>query len=389
MNSLYSEGATYKFSIKDNKTTEYQEKSSQPGIEYTYLSLQQNKEYYIKVEVISKNGKNAIKEVVWTTGKMQLAEGNLFINEEIWNLDTHKARVQITKSSELPNSLNIQYSINGTEETLKDNKNWILGDTITGLSHGDIVYARLWDGTNSSNPISKSIVDTINPSNATIVLNNESTETSLAVTATVTHIDNESGVATSNSKWMINTTSSELGTNKSSYTEGTFSKNAEKIPLNIATTGIYYLHVLTTDNVGHSIETIKGPIIVEAKYHVHTGSSSSSGGCYTAPIYHSHSSSCPTTKCGRSCNIYVSTNTVNCPGCKTAVQERKTYKCSLGHYLTTSSGSCSNCGLKSAANYGDACKINIYSCNLSGKVVGYNTACGKNETTQEGYTVNY
>src|SRR5699024_7043743 len=85
--------------------------------------------------------------------------------------------------------------------------------TVTGLSHNSIVYARLLDNANNAgSQASVTVLDGINPSTPIISLGTTSTTTGASITATVTHTDNQSGVATTSCKYIFNTTSGTLGT---------------------------------------------------------------------------------------------------------------------------------------------------------------------------------
>ena len=127
----------------------------------------------------------------------------------------------------------------------------------------------------------------------------------ISLVATVNHKEVSENIDVSNCKYILNTQSTKLGTDASNYT-GSFTSSEEDIPLSISTAETYYLHILTKTSEGNSIETISKPITITSAthshtdtcynpvYHVHTGSSSTGGGCYTAPVYHTHTSSCRT-----------------------------------------------------------------------------------------------
>ena len=83
-----------------------------------------------------------------------------------------------------------------------------------------------------------------------------------SATATITHIDNESGVDILNSKWECNKSSDEIGIEASSYTN-TFSSNNEEINLNLTEGGTYYLHVLTVDKAGNKQEKVSEAIEIK------------------------------------------------------------------------------------------------------------------------------
>ena len=106
-------------------------------------------------------------------------------------------------------------------------------------------------------------VENIILSEATIILNSTATDIENSITATVTHIDNQIGININNCKYVYNTTASEIGTNQASYKGGTFSSNPQTISLSTTTSGTYYLHVLSVDNVGNKKETISNALTVQ------------------------------------------------------------------------------------------------------------------------------
>ena len=126
-------------------------------------------------------------------------------------------------------------------------------------------YAKDGSGNVGVTSIKISTIDRTAPS-ANISLNSTTATTDGSVTATVTHSDTGgSGVKISGSKWVLNTTSGNIGTNASSYTGGTFSSNPQSITLKATTIGNYYLHVLTVDNAGNAKETISDRIEIIGK----------------------------------------------------------------------------------------------------------------------------
>ena len=187
-----------------------------------------------------------------------IPEGTITIGEAQWQ-ENGTANVSITSSE---SKYIIQYQINGTDE-----KSWltISGGVVTGVNHGDTVYARLTDGEQYSEIQNKKIEDTTVPEKANIEINPESVIIGENITAKVTHIDRESGVNISQSKWVLTQSAEEIGTGSdviSQYT-GSFTTNSETITLNSGTTGTYYLHVLTTDVAGNKTETVSNAITVK------------------------------------------------------------------------------------------------------------------------------
>ena len=171
-------------------------------------------------------------------------------------------------------------------------------------------------------------------------------------------------------RYVINTIAEEIGTENDVYTEQILNGN---INITLEELNSYYIHTLTTNRYGRKQETVKGPIQITANYHTHIGDSTSGGGCYETPIYHSHVSSCYTsTKCPGTWRIISGPNEVN-------------------DYLYR----CSSCGASSWSTGGQgtwACdrKVSTLTCKISTSTIeGYNLSCGKEETTVEKYIINY
>ena len=126
-------------------------------------------------------------------------------------------------------------------------------------------YAKDGSGNVGVTSIKISTIDRTAPS-ANISLNSTTATTDGSVIATVTHSDTGgSGVKISGAKWVLNTTSGNIGTNASSYNGGTFSSNPQSITLKATTIGNYYLHVLTVDNAGNAKETISDAICISTR----------------------------------------------------------------------------------------------------------------------------
>ena len=208
------------------------------------------------------------------------------------------------------------------------------------------------------------IKDTVVPESAIITISGTTTQTTLPIklNAKVTHTDNESEIAIASCKYVINTSSSEIGTTASSYTGGTFSSNGENITISSNAMGEWYLHVLSVDNAGNAKETIKGPIIVGANYHTHTGNSSSGGGCYVG-------------------------KTTRCTGENIVIQAIREGNLSKAYFTTR----CNKCGNTIAGQLGTNYAYIGQACGTCGKIIqsGYVLNCGKTETTIESYTITY
>ena len=252
-----NEEGELKIYIKSEDDADYTLEKTATGeeakkLEYTFSGLEQNKIYSIKIVATAKNGQ--VKEYVRDIKLGSIPDGeNLIVFTPVtWS--NEKASTTI---SSIETGYTIQYQINSTSES-----GWETGTNVTGLVHGDKLYARFWNGTHGGKATVKDILDEIDPS-ADIDLSSTNIATEGSITAIVTHTDNESGINISSCKWVYNTISSEIGTDESSYTGGTFSSNPQTITLNAKTAGTYYLHVLTTDVAGRSKETISEKIEVK------------------------------------------------------------------------------------------------------------------------------
>ena len=213
--------------------------------------LEQNVVYNIKIVAENENGRTE-KVVNETTG--ELKEGTISQKgETIWSNGTASIELETTETG-----VTIQYQIDTMDEE------WLNYEgAITGLNHGQTVYAVITDGSNQSGYTSIDILDEENPQEATINLSGTSSNTTGNITATVTHIDNESGVAIEDCRWVYTTNPSLIGTEISNYpSENTFSSNGQQIILKATTSGTYYLHVLTVDKAGNKTETISQGITV-------------------------------------------------------------------------------------------------------------------------------
>ena len=247
-----AEGATYTYYYKKDGEVSWKKAEEIKEKTYTFSGLESNVIYNIKVRV-EKDGKAVEKEVSTITG--ELPDGALPFSPVEWK--NGQASTTITTSE---TGYTLQYQIG--EITEGSWTNTTSGSVIGNLQHGQIVYGRLFDGTNGSKTANIDVQDEIEPQQATISLSGTSTNTEGSITATVTLTDNESGVNTTASKWGYNTTAGAIGENESSYTGGNFS-SGQTITLKATTAGTYYLHVLTVDNAGNKKETISNAVTVE------------------------------------------------------------------------------------------------------------------------------
>lgn len=183
---------------------------------------------------------------------IDLSSGNITASSPSWDATSHTASVTLSTET----GMQIQWQKGGIDGTWKTSEAGKSSVIVTGLQHGDNLYARLYDGTNAGDEAYVKIKDGTLPTTATIVLGATTANTEENVTAKVTHNDGQSGPKIQECKWVYNTTSGNIGTEASSYTGGTFSSNGQTINLKATTSGTYYLHVLTVDMAGNAFETV-------------------------------------------------------------------------------------------------------------------------------------
>ena len=255
--------ATYKYYIKKSTDETYQiePNATEANSTYTFTNLGDNTKYDIKVEVADRAGKTGIGEAKEIQTLITIPDANeegiINVSDPQWSNGT--ANVTVTKGENVDGSLYIEYKREGDDDytRLED------GETIDDLQVGDKIYIHLTDGTRDGTDKEVEIKDT-NPPTAQIKLSATTTDTNGSITATVTQTDNESGININQTKYVYNTTATEIGTNDISYTGGTFNKTQQDIILNSTVAGTYYLHVLSVDNAGNKKETISGAVTVSA-----------------------------------------------------------------------------------------------------------------------------
>lgn len=191
------------------------------------------------------------------------------------------------------------------------------------------------------------------PDEITITMTGEKEQTTLPIKLTANI--NVNGQDATSGKYVINTTAEELGVEDNAYTEQITAGN---VNVTLEQANNYYIHTLTTDKFGRKQETIKGPITITAKYHTHTGSSSSGGGCYTS--YHAATKE----KCGHW-------------DCVSNVGGTVKYKCTkCGQQVTQYNVDTNGSGWGMGDHYKE---ISAY----------YSKGCGKDASTIEKYTIEY
>lgn len=213
------------------------------------------------------------------------------------------------------------------------------------------------------------------PDEVTITITGEKEQENLPVTLNVNvKINGEDATL---GKYIINTNADELGTEDSVYTEQISNSNIE---IKLEEVNSYYIHTLTLDKYGRKQETIKGPIQVTTKYHKHTGDDSLGGGCYTKETKEKITTTC-------------SHKTVS-----SKLYPKGTFSGYYSYIFKYGAGSESSCtytpsDVRIDTGYADGRDIGDVTYRheiITGeKVVGYELACGKTETTIENYTISY
>lgn len=186
-----AEHPIYTYYIKEEGTDDstYVQKCKDKNDIFTFTNLKPNTKYRIRVEIQDIAGNiGASEEVIEIKGEKVpdgTSAGSILFSRLTWNSGT--AEVTISTNTEYT----IEYQINSI------NGSWTKGSTpkanvnVTGLKHGDIIYARLTDGTSSGSYATLIVVDTIKPN---IELNLEAKNET--ITATANAEDLESGLAT-------------------------------------------------------------------------------------------------------------------------------------------------------------------------------------------------
>ena len=246
-----AEGASnFKYSIK-KQGEEYGTAEEKSETRHIFSGLTQGGIYTIKVEA-TKEGEQQIVEKPVQVGEIPLA-----IDGDIRWTGNGQAEVRIYTNE---TGYQLEWQKNGISEgSWTREASGVKEKTITGLVNGDIIYARLYDGTSSGKNANIEVRDDIDPT-ATIKLSGTAVEIGKPLTAEVAQTDNESGINISQTKWVLNKEAGNIGTEASKYTGGTFTRTPETITLLTTAGGTYYLHVLTVDNAGNKKEVISEKI---------------------------------------------------------------------------------------------------------------------------------
>lgn len=217
----------YNFYIKEDIDEEYilMEENNKTG-EKIYSGLSQNKTYYLKIEAVNDNGKAQIEVTRTTSQIIELVEAEVESNIEpkVWTNGNVKTTIKINTNKDIKN-YRIQYSQTDKELTTEELKNVKWKEyTNEGIisTKNEIIYTRLYDGTNATSYMSRkiTIIDKIKP-----VINDMSVTTN---SITISGTDDLSGIV----GYVVSTSNTEPKTFSKSNNTKTFSKKEEGLMQN-------------------------------------------------------------------------------------------------------------------------------------------------------------
>ena len=181
------DNAEYTYSYKKTEESDWIEAGTDSSNTFTFSDLENNTSYDIKVTVTT--GNTTIEKTITVqlgTGVIEIPDGTITFGQATWQGDgTARMEISTTESG-----YTLQYQIGGTSGE------WTTitsGQSITGLKHGDTVYAKITDGVNDSEIQQTTIEDKGVPTvNVTSTSN-----TSNSISVSVSAVDKESGMSDS------------------------------------------------------------------------------------------------------------------------------------------------------------------------------------------------
>ena len=263
------ETPTYTYYIKKSTESIYEEKASNNTSSHIFTDLTQETTYDIKVEVAGDNaGNTGTGTAQATTRKVTsgLEQGAITFGSTTWS--NNQASVTVNTNT----SYTIEYQVNSIDGAWTTIEN---RGTVSGLNHGDTVYARLTDGINAGQHASASIIDGIAPTINSFTVTSANT-TSIAVSTTA--IDNESGIYSYTFQYKTSTASDYTTAKTTITTNGTCTYTYTGLADNTT----YNLRVIVTDkaNKTSNRETTQttvnanvAPVIATAAYNSKTTNS--------------------------------------------------------------------------------------------------------------------
>ncbi len=149
----------YAISMKNFEDTDFSEETDilnateGYGNSYVFSELTQNQSYYVRVQVINGAGQMTTAYTgIIKTDVLNVQEGAI-VQEKVYGKDGKgTAYYEISQDTNFENEgYYIQYQIDKKGNTgYQENGTWTKGNTVTGLSVGDVIYTRIYDGVNDS-----------------------------------------------------------------------------------------------------------------------------------------------------------------------------------------------------------------------------------------------
>ena len=226
---------TYYYKISGQPDTSYQQASQGTSTTCTINGLTQGTKYTVKVEVADNAGNVGSGTVDITTATVTsgTVEGAIQFSPATWSNGT--ASITISTNT----SYTIEWQIGDAEEG-----NWTRGTSVTGLHHGDIVFARLTDGRNVGQEATTKIEDKTAPT----VSISETGKTSNSISVRAQATDNETGMASSPTYTYYYKISGQPDTSYQQASQGT----STTCTINGLTQGTKYtVKVEVADNAGN------------------------------------------------------------------------------------------------------------------------------------------
>ena len=224
---------TYYYKVSGQPDSSYKQANQGTSTTCTINGLTQGTKYTVKVEVADNAGNVGSGTVDITTATVTsgTVEGAIQFSPATWSNGTASITI----------STNTSYTIEWQKGNITEGQ-WTTGTSVTGLNHGDIVFARLTDGINAGQEASVKIEDKTAPTISAFIV---TATTSNSITVQVTANDAQTGIA-----------SYAYKKNSEGYVTGTGNTYTFS---GLAGSTTYTLGVKVTDKAGNDIEkTVTG-----------------------------------------------------------------------------------------------------------------------------------
>lgn len=226
-----------------------------------------NKEYEFIIN--AEDGSTESKKICITIAEMLQDKGEIITTPESWT--STNVQVEIRANEAIKDisllGVKVQYKEGEYEESV-----WNEYNGIFNLEENKKITARFVDSNNTElYVLQKEInnIDRVNP-RGSINVSRTWVGKGKNCTATVNVEDLESGIDFTKCKYIFNKTSTEIGKDITKYTGGTIDKSPVEINASSNIEGVYYFHVLITDNAGNMTEVISEAIEVKNVYEITT-----------------------------------------------------------------------------------------------------------------------